>query len=210
MIGTIADLVTSIAGVHLAVKGEEHLWTHRPAVFMINHQSNVDMFIASKLIRKDISGIAKKELQNYPIIGQLMQAGGVIFIDRKNRQKAIEAMKPAVDALKNGTSIVIFPEGTRSKSYQLGPFKKGAFHLAMQAGVPIIPMVLKNAHDVLPRGAALMKPSVVNVCILPPIPTSDWTKKNLDQNIAMVRELFLKELGQEDAKEKVKGNAASD
>ena len=80
MIGTLADLVTSIAGVHLAVKGEEHLWSHRPAVFMINHQSNVDMFIASKLIRRDVSGIAKKELQKYPIIGQLMQAGGVIFI----------------------------------------------------------------------------------------------------------------------------------
>ncbi len=210
MIGTIGDLVTSIAGVHLAVKGEEHLFTHRPAVFMINHQSNMDMFIASKLIRKDFSGIAKKELQNYPIIGQIMQAGGVIFIDRKDREKAIEAMKPAVDALKNGTSIVIFPEGTRSRSYQLGPFKKGAFHLAMEAGVPIIPMVLKNAHDVLPRGAALMKPSVVNVCILPPIPTTDWTKKNLNQNVTMVRDLFLKELGQKDAIQKIKGNAASD
>lgn len=210
MIGTIADLVTSIAGVHLAVKGEEHLWSHRPAVFMINHQSNVDMFIASKLIRKDVSGIAKKELQKYPIIGQIMQAGGVIFIDRKNRKKAIEAMKPAVDALKSGTSIVIFPEGTRSKSYKLGKFKKGAFHLAMEAGVPIIPMILKNAHDVLPKGAALMKSSVVNVCILPPIATTDWTKDNLEQNVARVRDLFLKELGQEGSSRKVKGNSASD
>ena len=209
MIGTIADLVTSIAGVHLAVKGEEHLWSNRPAVFMINHQSNVDMFIATKLIRKDVSGIAKKELQKYPIIGQLMQAGGVIFIDRKNREKAIEAMKPAVDALKGGTSIVIFPEGTRSKSYKLGKFKKGAFHLAMEASVPIIPMVLKNAHDVLPRGAALMKSSVVKVCILPPIATTDWTKENLDQNVEMVRNLFLKELEQEDTTKRVKGNAAA-
>jgi len=211
MIGTIADLVTSVAGVHLAVKGEEHLWTHRPAVFLINHQSNMDMFIASKLIRKDLTGIAKKELQNYPFIGQLMQAAGVIFIDRKNREKAIEAMQPAVDALKNGTSIVIFPEGTRSRSYELGAFKKGAFHLAMQAGVPIIPMVLRNAHDALPRGGALIKPSVVEVCILPPIPTANWKKKDLNSNIEAIRQLFLKELGQmEDAEDLKKGMPNSD
>ncbi len=196
MIGSIADLVTSIAGVEMAVKGEEHLWTHRPAVFLINHQSNMDMFIASKLIRKDLTGIAKQELKNYPVMGQLMQAAGVIFIDRKNREKAIEAMKPAVDALKGGTSIVIFPEGTRSYTYELGPFKKGAFHLAMQAGVPIIPMILKNAHDALPRGKALIKPSMVEVCILPPIPTKGWKKKDLNKHIEGVRNLFLKELNQ--------------
>jgi len=211
MIGTIADLVTSVAGVNIVVKGEEHLWTHRPAIFLINHQSNMDMFIASKLIRKDITGIAKKELKNYPIIGQLMQASGVIFIDRKNREKAIEAMRPAVDALKSGTSIVIFPEGTRSYSYELGPFKKGAFHLAMQAGVPLIPMILKNAHDALPRGKALIQPTVVEVCILPPVLTTDWKKETLNTHIADVRNLFLQELGQQllpDAK--VKGMAKSD
>ena len=197
MIGTIADFVTSIAGIHVAVKGEEHLWTHRPAVFLINHQSNMDMFIATKLIRKDLTGIAKHELKNMPIMGQLMQAAGVIFIDRKNREKAIEAMQPAVDALKGGTSLVIFPEGTRSYSYELGPFKKGAFHLAMQAGVPVIPMVLKNAHDALPRGKALIQPSVVEVCILPPIPTKNWKKKNLNKHIEEVRSLFLQQLGQD-------------
>lgn len=198
MIGTVADLVTSIAGVQLAVKGEEHLWTHRPAVFLINHQSNMDMFIASKLIRKDITGIAKKELKNYPIIGQLMQASGVIFIDRKNREKAIEAMQPAVDALKGGQSIVIFPEGTRSYTYELGPFKKGAFHLAMQAGVPVIPMVLRNAHDALPRGKALITPSIVEVSILAPIPTKNWKKKDLNKHIKEIRNLFLNELSQQE------------
>ena len=130
-------------------------------------------------------------------MGQLMQAAGVIFIDRKNREKAIEAMQPAVDALKGGTSLVIFPEGTRSYSYELGPFKKGAFHLAMQAGVPVIPMVLKNAHDALPRGKALIQPSVVEVCILPPIPTKNWKKKNLNKHIEEVRSLFLQQLGQD-------------
>ena len=199
MMASVGDLVTTMAGVSLAVRGEEHLWSSRPAVFILNHQSSTDMFIAAKLIRKDAAGIAKKELQKFPILGQLLQAGGAIFIDRKDRAKAIEAMKPAVDALKSGTSIIIFPEGTRSYDYQLAPFKKGAFHLAMQAGVPVIPIILKNAHDAMPRGTALFKPTVVEVAILPPIPTHDWTLENLTERVAEVRGLFLKELGQLDA-----------
>jgi putative phosphoserine phosphatase/1-acylglycerol-3-phosphate O-acyltransferase len=131
-----------------------------------------------------------------PVIGQMMQAGGVIFIDRKDKDKAIEAMKPAVDALKNGTSIIIFPEGTRSYDYNLGQFKKGAFHLAMQAKVPLIPIVIKNAHDAMPRGTNIFRPTAVEINVLPPVPTKNWKKKDLDKNIAKVRKLFLEELGQ--------------
>jgi len=196
MMSTVGDLVVTLAGIELVVKGNEHLWSHRPAVFILNHQSNADLFLAAKLIQKDATGIAKKELQNYPIIGQMMQAAGVIFIDRKNREKAIEAMKPAVDVLKNGTSIIIFPEGTRSYDYKLGPFKKGAFHMAMQAGVPLVPIVIKNAHDVMPRGSNLFRPTAVEVNVLPPIPTENWKVKDLNKYVAEVRNLFLEQLGQ--------------
>lgn len=196
MTSSVGDLVLAGAGIKLVVSGEQHLWSHRPAIFILNHQSNVDMFIAIKLIRKNVTGIAKKELQMMPVIGQLMQMTGVIFIDRKNKEKAIEAMKPAVDALKGGTSFIIFPEGTRSKSYKLGAFKKGAFHLAMQAGVPLIPIVLQNAHDAMPRGSNVFRPAAVKVNILPPISVDGWNKKNLNNNINKVRNLFLKELGQ--------------
>ncbi|MEM8906865.1 MAG: HAD-IB family hydrolase [Bacteroidota bacterium] len=198
LMATVGDLVTSVAGIELVVKGEEHLWSHRPAVFIFNHQSNVDLFIASKLIRRDAVGIAKKELKNMPVIGQLMTAAGVIFLDRKNREKAIEAMKPAVDALKSGTSIIIFPEGTRSYDYQLGPFKKGAFHLAMQAGVPLIPIIIKNAHDAMPRGTNLFRPTAIEVIVAPPISTADWDLPQLNERIDKVRQLFLRELGQGD------------
>ena len=198
LMASIGDLVINMAGIQLVVKGEKHLWTERPGVFIINHQSNVDPFIAAKLIRKDAVGIAKKELKNMPIIGQIFTAAGVIFLDRKNREKAIEAMKPAVDVLKNGTSIIIFPEGTRSYDYALGPFKKGAFHLAMQAEVPLIPIIIKNAHDAMPRGASLFRPTAVEVVVLPPIPTTDWKKSELTERIAKVRNLFLRELGQEE------------
>jgi len=121
---------------------------------------------------------------------------GVIFIDRSNKEKAIEAMQPALEALKKGTSIAISPEGTRSKDQTLGKFKKGAFHMAMQAGVPIIPIIIKNAHDAMPKGSAFLRPSHIEVVVLEPVDLSDWTIKNLDSHITEFRDLFLKELNQ--------------
>ena len=208
MMATVGDLVVKMAGLELAVKGQEYLWEKRPAVFIFNHQSSVDMFVAAKLIRKDAVGIAKKELKSMPIIGQLLQAGGVIFIDRKDKEKAIEAMKPAVEALQNGTSIIIFPEGTRSKDKTLGSFKKGAFHLAMQAGVPLIPIVLRNAADAMPNGGALFRATAIEIKVLPPVSTKSWTKANMGRNIEKIRNEFLKELGQEVPKKEL-GKAKS-
>ena len=206
LMASVGDFVVKAAGIEMVVKGEEHLWSQRPAVFIFNHQSSADLFIVSKLIRKDATGIAKKELRNMPIIGQLMAASGVIFIDRKNREKAIEAMKPAVDALKGGTSIIIFPEGTRSRDYRLGPFKKGAFHLAMQAGVPIVPVVIRNAHDAMPRGTNVLRSVAIEVVAFPPISTKRWKKEKLNEHVAKNRAIYLKELGQEEAPKKEKTN----
>ena len=196
MMAAVGDFVTKIAGTELVVKGKENLWSHRPAVFIFNHQSSMDMFIACKLIRKDARGIAKKELKKVPMLGQMLEASGTIFLDRSNREKAIEAMKPAVDVLKNGISIIIFPEGTRSKSYTLGKFKKGAFHIAMQAGVPIVPIILTNAIDAIPENSGFFKPAAIEVKVLNPIPTIDWKLKDLEQNIAWIRGMYLQELGQ--------------
>lgn len=197
MMATVGDLVVRMAGLELAVKGQEYLWEKRPAVFIFNHQSSVDMFVAAKLIRKNAVGIAKKELKNMPIIGQLMAASGVIFIDRKDKDKAIEAMKPAVDALQSGTSIIIFPEGTRSKDKTLGSFKKGAFHLAMEAGVPLVPIILRNAADAMPNGGTLFRATAIEIKVLPPVSTKSWTKANMGRNIEKIRNEFLLELGQE-------------
>jgi putative phosphoserine phosphatase / 1-acylglycerol-3-phosphate O-acyltransferase len=196
MMAGLGDFGTAAAGINLAVRGEEHLWSQRPAVFILNHQSNADFLIAAKLIRKGARGVAKKELQKMPIVGQMLMASGTIFLDRTDKEKSIEALKPAVESLKTGTSVVIFPEGTRSYDYTLGPFKKGAFHLAMQAGVPLVPIVLKNAHDAMPRGSNIFRPVTVEVVVLPPVSTAHWTKENMETHIAEVRQLFLQELGQ--------------
>ncbi len=196
MTAMVGDLGTSLAGIELVVKGEENLWAQRPAVFIFNHQSSADLFIGAKLLRKDIRAIAKQELRFTPI-GPMLMAAGVVFIDRKNRNKAIEAMKPAVEALQNGMSIAIAPEGTRSYDYDLGKFKKGAFHLAMQARVPIVPMIIRNAHDVMPRGSSLVRSRAVEVIVLPPISTDDWKVETIDEHVSAVRALFLHELGQD-------------
>ncbi|NKI18686.1 HAD-IB family hydrolase [Spongiibacter sp. KMU-166] len=195
--------VSAIVGLDLDVKGEEHLWSHRPAVFVFNHQSKADMMILSSLIREDITGIAKKEiLKENPLLGKVMQMAGGVFIDRSDGKSAIEAMKPLVDAmLVDGKSVVIAPEGTRSVSPALGPFKKGAFHVAMAAGVPIVPIVIRNALDVLPKGASVMRAATVDVTVLPPVDTSEWSPETIDTHVRHVRNMFARTLGQKEESE---------
>jgi len=194
MLSTYAELTTTLTGVSLNVEGEEHLWSHRPAVFIFNHQSGLDSLLMAQLTRRDVVGVAKKELETAPILGPLMKAAGVVFVDRGDRAKAIEAMKPAVDAMRKGLSVVIAPEGTRSATKKLGKFKKGAFHMAMAAGVPIVPVVLKNTLDALPRDAIVIRAATVEVVVHPPIPTADWKREDLDQQIAKIEALYRETL----------------
>ena len=192
-LASLGDLGTKLAGLDIAVKGKNKLQDFRPAVFCFNHQSSADVFILMKLLRQDVTGIAKKELEMTPI-GPLFKALGAIFIDRSDRAKAIEAMKPAVEALKNDISIVIAPEGTRSGSKTLGAFKKGAFHLAIKGGVPIIPIVIKNAYMAMPKGSSIFKPTHIEVVVLDPVDTSEWKVKHINKYVEEVRNMYVKEL----------------
>jgi putative phosphoserine phosphatase/1-acylglycerol-3-phosphate O-acyltransferase len=194
MLSTYSALATTITGVELNVEGEAYLWSHRPAVFIFNHQSGIDPLLMAQLTQRDVVGIAKKELESTPIVGPLMKAAGVVFVDRGNRAQAIDAMKPAVEAMREGLSVVIAPEGTRSATKRLGKFKKGAFHMAMAAGVPIVPVVLKNALDALPRHGMVIRAATVDVVVHPPIPTTGWKPEDLDQRIAEIEELYRETL----------------
>jgi putative phosphoserine phosphatase / 1-acylglycerol-3-phosphate O-acyltransferase len=192
-IESIGDLGTKLAGLDINVKNKHNLVDHRPAVFCFNHQSSADFFIILKLLKKDVTGIAKKELELTPF-GPIFKAMGAIFIDRSNKKKALESMKNAAEVLKNGTSVAIAPEGTRSGSKKLGPFKKGAFHLAMKAGVPIVPIVIKNAYMAMPKGSKMFSPTHIEVVVLDPVDTSEWNPKHLDTYVEEVRNLYVKEL----------------
>lgn len=192
-----ADLASALAGLTYDVKGEQYLWEKRPAVFIFNHQSSVDTIILARLLRRDFTGIGKKQIERFPVIGQVLKYSDMIFIDRSSTEKAIQAMAPVVEAMhRDGLSVCLAPEGTRSDGRKLGQFKKGAFHIAMQAGVPIVPIVIHNASDSLPKSRNIARPAQIRVTVLKPISTKKWKKKTLDTHIEKVRNKFLKTLGQ--------------
>ena len=198
-VSLFADTASALIGLNLKITGEQHLWSHRPAVFVFNHQSNVDLVIVARLLRRDITGVGKREIRDMPVIGRIMESAGVVLIDRKNTTSAIDAMKPLVDAMRvEGKSVCLSPEGTRTIGPRLSEFKKGAFHLAMQAGVPMVPIVIHNSGDVQPKGDFLYHPGTVEVDVLPPIDTSSWSATTIDDHVAAVRDMFLTTLGQKD------------
>ena len=186
-----SELSLAAGGVELEVEGHEHLWSARPAVFVFNHQSQLDVAILASLLRHDFTGVAKKELSRDPAFAAMGWLADVAYVDRTDSAQARAALGPAVDALRDGKSLVIAPEGTRSPTSKLLPFKKGAFHLALQAGVPMVPIVIRNAGEIMPAHSMLITPGVVQVAVLPPIDTSRWTPKTLDRQVTRVRTMFL-------------------
>lgn len=194
---TWGEFGSALAGISLRIKGEHHLWQHRPAVFLFNHQSAVDVLLIAKLLRRDFTAIAKHEIALNPLVGPVFRVADTVFIDRRNPEKAVEALRPVVDTLRSGLSVAIAPEGTRSSGDRLGAFKKGPFHVAMQAQVPVVPIVIHNASDVLPKGAFFVRPGTVHIEVLPPVATENWSAGNVDAHVAEMRHAFLTVLGQQ-------------
>jgi HAD superfamily hydrolase (TIGR01490 family) len=184
------ELGSVLAGVRLDVRGAEHLTT-RPAVFLFNHQSQLDVLILAKLLRGGFTGVAKKELARDPGFGLMFRLADVAFVDRQDTAQAIKALQPAVAKLHDGLSLVIAPEGTRSPTPALGPFKKGAFHVAMQAGVPIVPIVIRNSGELMWRGATTIHAGTVQIAVLPPVSTDGWAADGLDSHVQQVRGQYL-------------------
>jgi putative phosphoserine phosphatase/1-acylglycerol-3-phosphate O-acyltransferase len=188
------ELGTALAGIDVRVTGEGNLWSARPAVFIFNHQSAVDVLLLCKLLRRDFVAISKQEVRQNPIFGPLFSLAGTVFIDRFNRVRAVEALRPAIDALRSGLSIAIAPEGTRMPTPKLGRFKKVAFHIAMAAGVPIVPLVFRNALDALPKHGIILRPAQVDVVVHPPIDTTGWRHADLDRHVEEVEQLYRETL----------------
>ncbi|MDH4107351.1 MAG: HAD-IB family hydrolase [Gammaproteobacteria bacterium] len=193
---TWGEFGSALAGIRIKIRGENYLWERRPAVFLFNHQSAIDVLIIAKLLRRDFTAIAKQEIATNPLVGPVFRVADTVFVDRKNHEKALEALKPVVRTLKQGLSVAIAPEGTRSHGDRLGHFKKGPFHVAMQAKVPIVPIVIHNATDVLPKGGFFVHPTTVYVDVLPPVMTEAWTAESVDQHVEDVRRSYLETLGQ--------------
>jgi putative phosphoserine phosphatase/1-acylglycerol-3-phosphate O-acyltransferase len=191
-----ANVAAIAARLKVILEGEENLWSDRPAVFLFNHQSAIDILITAKIMRQDIVGVAKKEIQRQPLMGPALSYAGTVFIDREQVRDPAAALKPAVEALAEGRSVVIAPEGTRSRNGVLGKFKRGAFHMARQAGVPIVPIVIHNAVDALPNKSLVIRPAEVKVTVLKPVSTAGWTLRDVAPQSRRVRDMYLKALGQ--------------
>jgi len=188
------DAALLAAGISLDVQGREHLESPRPAVFLMNHQSELDPLVAGALIRHDATATGKKEARLDPRAGFLGWALDVVHFDRSDRTQARGASEELLRRVREGRSVLVAPEGTRSKGVLPGPFKKGAFHIAMDAGVPIIPIVMRNTGELMPRGGKTMRPGTVDVVVLEPIDTGGWTKDTLDEHVAEVRARYVETL----------------
>ena len=134
-------------------------------------------------------------------MGPALTFAGAVFLDRENTEDPQAALQPAVDALAQGKCVVIAPEGTRSRDGTLGDFKRGAFHMARQAGVPLVPIVIHNAQDALPGNSMVVRPAEVKVTVLKPVPTEGWKLRDVAPQSRRVRQLYLEVLDQVDGGE---------
>jgi len=192
-----AETASALIGMKLKVRGEENLWKQRPAIFVFNHQSKADFIIIAKLLRRDFAGVARKHGKGIPLFNEAMELGGVVLIDLGQPKEAILAMRELADRVnQQNLSVAIAPEGTRSTSTRLGPFKKGPFQLAIQSGAPMVPIVIHNAVDVAPKGDFVYRSGTVHIDVLPPVETRKWKKASIEKHMVDIRQRFLKTLGQ--------------
>lgn len=152
------------------VQGREHIDPTQSYVVVANHLSLFDIWVLYGSMNMDLRWVAKKEVRYIPIIGVCCTALGHIFIDRRNREHALQALQKARARIIRGTSILFFPEGTRSRNGTLQPFKKGAFHIAQDVNLPVLPVSILGTHDILPSDTSRLTPArQVTLVIHPPI-----------------------------------------
>ncbi len=163
----------------------------KPYFFAMNHQSLFDIVAAFVCIPVNLRFVAKKSLRLIPFLGWYMSVTQMVFIDRKNREDAKRSLEEACEKIKTGISILTFPEGTRSRDGHIKPFKKGLFIMAIQAGVPIVPVAIDGAHNLLQRDTLRIQPCRINLVIGEPIPTAGLTLDDRDALMDRVRDAMI-------------------
>ena len=184
-----------LTGVKVRVTGREHLDPNQPYVFISNHRSYLDASPLFAFTGRRMGGIAKKELLKAPILGYSMGFVNIIAIDRSNRERAVETIRVATDRLRAGVSFMVCPEGTRAQPGEMLPFKKGAFHMAVEAGAPIVPIALKNSDVLMGKGTGEAWPGTIEMVMMAPVDTS-WVKtdEDLEALVQQVQKLIMGEL----------------
>ena len=186
----IIRLALAIVGIKLRVHGAEHIQTNRAAVYAFNHSSNVEPPVAFMALRRlfpRLRVMYKAELRKLPVLVWVFDAAGFVPVERQNRDQSLPAVDKAVDALRSGASFLIFPEGTRSRTGELLPFKKGGVVMALKAQVPIVPCVIEGTRHAMRKGSPVVHPVTVDVTICPPVETTGCMLSDRDNLIEAVR-----------------------
>ncbi len=181
-------LALGCAGIRYRVLGREQLPANTAVVFCSNHQSNVDPPVLFQALHRRLHVLYKAELSRVPILGKVLQVGGFIPVPRENRDEAFRAIERAAASIRSGNSFLIFPEGTRSRTGELLPFKKGGFVMALTAQAPIVPVAVTGGRASMRKGSWIVRPVDVEVRIGEPIATAGLTLSDRDQLIATVRD----------------------
>lgn len=186
-----AKTLLLLSGTRVEVIGAENVLRGKPQIFMSNHQSDFDILVVLGFIPGQFRWIAKKELFKIPIFGGAMRNAGYIEIDRQNHEKAMKSLDIAAQKIMEGKSVMTFPEGTRSKDGAVKPFKQGMFHLAIKAGVPIVPVCIIGAGAIMSRRSLRINPGRVVMIIDKPIDVTGYTIENRAQLIERVRNVIV-------------------
>jgi len=177
---TWSRLLLWLLGAELVVSGEENLPLDGPAVIVANHSSHLDGPALGVALPRPIFFVAKKELARIPVFGQALVAVGSIIVDRGSGEKARRQMRLALERIRSGLWVLVFAEGTRSADGRLARFKKGGFHLAVDAGVPVVPVAIRGAREILPRGAARpRRPGRIEIAVGEPIPVDGLARPDV-------------------------------
>lgn len=191
----VGPAVTRITGTRARIGDRARLNEQKPAIYVTNHSSELDPFIAMWLCPVGGCGIAKKEIARVPFFGWAYKLSGHLLIDRSNRDRAIASMKEIADLVNQyDLSIWIWPEGTRSRDGRLQPLKKGFVHLALATGLPIVPVIMHDAHERWPGRSLRMYPGQLNIDILPAVDTSGWSAETMEEHLTEIHGIFAEAL----------------
>jgi 1-acyl-sn-glycerol-3-phosphate acyltransferase len=182
-----ARVLLFVLGVRVDVEGGSNL-PHGPAVYAANHGSALDILILFGYLPADFRFIHKRSLYLVPVLGWSLWVAGHVGIDRANPFRARKSLEAAAERIHNGTSVAVFPEGTRSPDAEVRPFKRGSFVLALEAQVPVVPVSLLGVKRVVPRGISTLKPGTVRLVIHPPVSTEG---RDADSAASLAEEVRL-------------------
>ena len=187
----------AMVGVRVEVSGIERLDPNQTYIFTPNHQSLIEVPLFVTYLGRNPAYLGKKEIFKYPVFGYGIRLIGVVPVDRSNSPAAVESARLATENLRHGKSYVVYPEGTRSRDGHLLPFKKGAFMMAIDAGVPVVPVTVSGATKIMPKAQVKVFPSTVRITVHEPISTKGYSKENVAELMERARAKILSSLFEE-------------